>query len=80
MSKKDKQERAIIILVGEEERRVSYESFLKSTLRMLIEFGYPSLTLEEVREQVEKILVKESDLTVIGVIIKAYISEDQSEA
>lgn len=73
------QEKAIIIKIDGQTRRVAYESYLKAALRMVQDFGYPSLTLDEVREQAEKILAND-DLTVIGMIMKDSIAEDQSEA
>lgn len=81
MNKKEKTEkRAIIILVDPNPRRVLYEDFIKTALKMLKEFGYTNLTLEEVREQVEKILAGDDDLNVIGMILEDYITNDQSGA
>lgn len=78
MKTKDK---AIIIQVDGQTRRADYESYLKKTLRMLQEFGYPSLTLDEVRTQAERILAGEDIGTnVIGMIMKDNIAADQSAA
>ena len=44
--------------------------YVKLKTKDLIEFGYTSLTEKEVEEQVEKILAKDSDLSVIGMFCK----------
>jgi hypothetical protein len=45
-------------------------NYIKLKTKDLIEFGYASLTEEEVLNQVEKILSKNSDLSVIGMFCK----------
>jgi hypothetical protein len=45
-------------------------NFIKLKTKDLKEFGYTSLTENEVAEQVEKILKKEDDLSVIGMLCK----------
>jgi hypothetical protein len=74
-------EKAIIIQVDGQARRVDYESYLKKTHKMLQEFGYPNLTLEDVRYHAERILAGEDvSADVIGVIMKDNIATDQSAA
>ena len=46
-------------------------NYIKLKTKDLIEFGYTSLTEKEVGEQVEKILAKSDDLSVIGLFCKS---------
>ncbi len=45
-------------------------NYIKLKTKALKEFGYTNLTENEVAEQVEKILKKEDDLSVIGMFCK----------
>ena len=45
-------------------------NYVKLKTKDLIEFGYTSLTEKEVEVQVEKILAKDNDLSVIGMFCK----------
>jgi hypothetical protein len=45
-------------------------NYVKFKTKDLIEFGYTSLTEEEVLEQVDKLLKKDVNLSVIGLLCK----------
>jgi hypothetical protein len=45
-------------------------NYIKLKTKDLIEYGYTNLTEDEVAEQVEKILNKDSDLSIIGAFCK----------
>ena len=45
-------------------------NYVKLKTKDLIEFGYTSLTEKEVEEQVEKILLNDNDLSIIGMFCK----------
>jgi hypothetical protein len=45
-------------------------NYIKLKTKDLKEFGYTSLTENEVAQQVEKILKKENDLSIIGMFCK----------
>lgn len=44
--------------------------YIRLKTKDLVDFGYTSLTEKEVEEQVEKILAKDNDLSVIGMFCK----------
>ena len=46
--------------------KVLKSNYIRLKTKYLIEFGYSNLTESEVAEQVEKILNKQDDLSVIG--------------
>jgi hypothetical protein len=46
------------------------EKYIKKKLRDLREFGYPNLTEDEVRQQLEKVL-NDEPINVIGMFIKS---------
>lgn len=54
---------------------VSKSDYITLKTKDLIEFGYSNLTEEKVSIQVEKILKKDKDLSVIGLFCKDDISE-----
>ncbi len=51
-------------------RTVYAEDYIKAKTAQLKEFGYNSLNESGVREQLDKVLKKENNLTVIGHFIK----------
>jgi hypothetical protein len=50
--------------------KVLKSNYIRLKTRDLIEFGYSNLTEQEVSEQVDKILNKQDDLSVIGMFCK----------
>jgi hypothetical protein len=50
--------------------KVLKSNYIRVKTKDLIEFGYTNLTEQEVSEQVNKILNKEDDLSVIGMFCK----------
>lgn len=57
---------------GCEPRTIQLEDYVKAKTKALQEFGYPKLTEDEVREQLEKV-IHNGTLDVIGQFIKGDI-------
>jgi hypothetical protein len=64
--------RTIKITYDEVVKIVDYDSFINGSVGMLRDFGFPSVTSEGIKEQVENIL-HDRQLNVIGVFLEKYI-------
>lgn len=60
---------------SDEQKLVSTEDYIRAKTKTLKEFGYETLTQNEVREQLTKILAKEN-LSVIGMFMKDDVVTD----
>lgn len=65
-----KKESEITINIEGESRRVRRLDYVKAKTKDFREFGYPSLTEEEVSEQLDVVLSGKGTLTVIGHFMK----------
>jgi hypothetical protein len=67
-------------LVLDNDRVVLKSAYVEAKTKDLIEFGYGSLTEVELSEQVDKILLGDSDLTIIGRFCESDINVDKTNS
>lgn len=64
--------KTIVIQYDEKQKRVAWDDCVQAMVKMLRDFGYPSVSKQEVENQINAILQKKK-LNVIGVMMQNYI-------